>query len=98
MGVDLHRQAAHRRGDRHAGAIHVVDVFAADDGAHRQFAAQHAKLQIDAFLAVKALFDAVDQRRDADAFTGMGDQNFFRRLRRHLGRLHQGGNHYRDGD
>ncbi len=73
----LHRQAAHRGKKSRARAVHVVDVLAADNRAHRQLAAQHAELQIDPFFPVKPSLDAVYQRRDADTFTGVSNENFF---------------------
>ncbi len=77
MRQNFHRHAAHRGDKCSARAVHIVDIFAADDRAYRKLPAQHAELQIDTFLAVKALFNAVNQRRDADAFTRVGDENFF---------------------
>jgi len=54
----------------------LADFPAADHGGAGKFGAQDAKLQIDAFLAVVAFIDTVQQRRQADAFTGAGDDRF----------------------
>jgi len=80
VGEDSDRQSFGSGAESRSRAVHVVHLTAADNSAHGKIAAQNAKLEIHSLSSVKALVDAINQWRDADALALMSDERLLHRL------------------